>query len=445
MRVLLVCEVFLPKIDGVVIRTLNLIRELQACGDEVEVVCPQVPQQRDSPVKLHEFPSFPFKMYPEYHIGKPTDKLQQAIKDFQPDVVHFINPFAFGFACYDHLAKANVAVPVMFSFHTLYAEFVKRYGVLKPLSNLLWNVTRDYHNRADINLTVSQVTCDELSENRFERMRVWQPAINAELFRSARTSPEMRQRLQGPHQAGRLLLTVSRLAPEKNVELLTKVLPLIPDASLAIVGDGPQRGALEKQFADLPVNFVGYLKGEELAEGYASADAFVYASETETMGNVVLEAMASGIPVIAPRAGGIPSLVEHEKAGLLFDPGDAEGCAALVNRVFAEPELSGVIQNGARSFAEQHTWSAAAARVRTDYAAAKERFEANGSQTLKKATWSSRATVKALVAAFRMVSKSPKSDSPADRSVDNSEITAESSDSVSDMSQLADESLASVQ
>ena len=172
MRVLLVCEVFLPKIDGVVIRTLNLIRELQACGDEVEVVCPQVPQQRDSPVKLHEFPSFPFKMYPEYHIGKPTDKLQQAIKDFQPDVVHFINPFAFGFACYDHLAKANVAVPVMFSFHTLYAEFVKRYGVLKPLSNLLWNVTRDYHNRADINLTVSQVTCDELSENRFERMRV---------------------------------------------------------------------------------------------------------------------------------------------------------------------------------------------------------------------------------------------------------------------------------
>ena len=100
-----------------------------------------------------------------------------------------------------------------------------------------------------------------------------------------------------------MLLTVSRLAPEKNVDFLAEVLPAFPDACLAIVGDGPARPQLEQRFRGLDARFVGYLKGEELAAAYASADAFVYASETETMGNVVLEAMACGCPVVAPRGG----------------------------------------------------------------------------------------------------------------------------------------------
>src|SRR5215472_12447976 len=119
----------------------------------------------------------------------------------------------------------------------------------------------------------------------------------------------MRARLSNGQAHRPLLLTVSRLAPEKNVGFLADVLDRFPDAALAVVGDGPQRSELEQHFAGKNAHFVGYLKGAELAAAYASADAFVYASETETMGNVVLEAMASGCALVAPHAGGIPNLV----------------------------------------------------------------------------------------------------------------------------------------
>src|SRR5207253_4845654 len=128
----------------------------------------------------------------------------------------------------------------------------------------------------------------------FERVELWPPAVDSDLFHPRRQSEAMRTRLLGGRSDRRLLLTVSRLAPEKNVGFLAEVLKAIPDACLAIVGDGPARADLERRFQGTDARFVGYLKGEQLAAAYASADAFIYASETETMGNVVLEAMACG-------------------------------------------------------------------------------------------------------------------------------------------------------
>ena len=139
--------------------------------------------------------------------------------------------------------------------------------------------------------------------------------MDNDLFHPARKCSTMRARLSNDRPNRPLLLTVSRLAPEKNVGFLADVLREVPHASLAIVGDGLQRPALERRFDGSDARFIGYLKGKDLAAAYASADAFVYASETETMGNVVLEAMASGCPVVAPQAGGIPNLVEHRSTG----------------------------------------------------------------------------------------------------------------------------------
>lgn len=400
MRIAIIAEVYLPKIDGVVIRTLNLIRELQAAGDEVMVICPEVEGARNSPVPIVEFPSFCFPMYPEYRIGRPDLRLEAALSDFQPDVVHFLNPFAFGFQCYDRLAAAGMDVATVFSFHTLYAEFVKRYGSLRPLSKLLWWQTRHYHNQADVNLTVSQAQVDDLQSRNFERVCLWQPAVDAELFH-----PDQRRSESRLERNGNIfqLLTVSRLAPEKNVEFLKDVLQKLPEASLTIVGDGPHRPVLEKHFAGLPVRFVGYLQNEELAEAYASSDAFVYASETETMGNVILEAMACGLPVIAPRAGGIPSLVRHEQSGLLFEPGDAAAAADFVRTILLdEPRRVAMIQL-ARAFAEQHDWEAAAARVRDDYSQAIARFRKQP-QPLPQTSRFARATTRSLVTAFRLLS-----------------------------------------
>lgn len=367
MRIVIIAEVFLPKIDGVVGRTLNLIRELQALGDEILVVCPEVAEPRNSPVRLLEFPGFPCPSYPEYVIGRPDSRLIQQLTEFRPDVIHFLNPFAFGFQCCDLLQGAGFRVPTLFSFHTLYGEFAKQYRGLRSLSGLLWWLMRQYHNTADINLTVSSIAADQLRQLGFQRVELWPPAVNSTLFHPGQRCLQMRNRMSGDRSAAPLLLTVSRLAPEKNVRFLAEVLKRNPEASLAVVGDGPQRAELEKLFEGTRTRFIGYLHGQELAQAYASADAFVYASETETMGNVILEAMASGLPVIAADAGGVPGLIRHEVDGLLFKTGDANQAAGYVRQVLGNSELRSRMSEAAVGAVTVQTWQNAAFKVRDYY------------------------------------------------------------------------------
>jgi glycosyltransferase involved in cell wall biosynthesis len=375
MRVAIIAEVFLPKVDGVVNRTMNLIRQLVRSNDDVLVVCPQARGSKASPVPVVEFPSFSFPLYPEYRIALPDKRLVKVLDHFAPDVLHYVNPFAFGFRCYDLLHRAGVRVPSVFSFHTLYGEFVKQYRLLKPLSHLLWWFMREYHNRADVNLTVSSIMRDELSGRGFRRVELWPPAVDSTLFHPARKNSEMRARLANGPAHKPLLLTVSRLAPEKNVGFLADVLDRFPDASLAVVGDGPQRSELEGRFAGKNAKFIGYLKGAELAAAYASADAFVYASETETMGNVVLEAMACGCPVVAPRAGGIPSLVAHGETGMLYTPRNLHDAIAAIQPVLSDDAFRARLSRAGRETVERLNWDHSIARVREVYQEAMRAYQ----------------------------------------------------------------------
>jgi glycosyltransferase involved in cell wall biosynthesis len=400
MRIAIVAEVYLPKVDGVVIRTMNLIRHLLDQGDEILVVTPQAEGRKDSPVPVVEFRSFPFPAYPEYRIGLPDGRLVQAIKDFSPDLLHYINPFAFGFRCRDILARAGTSLPAVFSFHTLYGEFVKRYPLMKPLAPVLWWLMRDYHNTADRNLTVSAIMQQDLIDRGFERVELWPPAVDCALFDPQRASVEMRRRLSDGHPERRLLVTVSRLAPEKNVGFLADVIRQLPGVQLAVIGDGPHRAALERQFAGTNTRFFGYMKGEELATAYASADAFVYASETETMGNVVLEAMSAGLGVAAPRAGGIPSLVSHEETGLLFRPGDTPDAVAAVRRLLAHDEFGARTGRAARAAVEQWGWSRSTECVRRHYMETIDAWK-KGARVAMRPRRLAPAMVQALVLAYR--------------------------------------------
>ena len=416
MRVAIIAEVFLPKIDGVVNRTLNLIQQLTRAGDEVTIVCPEAPGCSKCSVPVISLPSFPFPMYPEYRVGLPDRRMARALKCFAPDVIHYLNPFAFGFRCHDVLRKAGVLAPTVFSFHTLYGEFVKRYKGLKPLSTYLWWLTREYHNRADLNLTVSSAMLDELIHRGFRRVELWPPAVDSDLFNPRRGSDAMRARLTGGQPAKRLLLTVSRLAPEKNVGFLADVMRQLPDTCLAIVGDGPDRPVLERQFAGTDTRFIGYLQGTDLASAYASADAFLYASETETMGNVVLEAMACGCTVVAPRAGGIPNLVSDQETGFLYTPRDLTSALRLTNDVLSNQSLRSNIGAAARAAIEKTNWEKSIDRVRQAYADAIRSSQGGAARW----TWQNRVaqtSMLALVSAFQAVSdkKKPKRAKPGMR------------------------------
>ncbi len=399
MKIAIISEVFLPKIDGVVNRTLNLIRQLPRYGDELLIVCPQAPGCDQCPVPVVDVPSFSFPLYPEYRIGMPDRRLVDSLRRFEPDVLHYVNPFAFGFRCNDVLRRAGMSVPSVFSFHTLYGEFVKGYKALKPMSSLIWWLMREYHNRADVNLTVSGIVQEDLVKRGFKSVELWPPAVDSDLFHPNRKSTAMRDRLTNGRPDKKLLLTVSRLAPEKNVGFIADVLREIPDACLAIVGDGPARSDLERRFQGTDSRFVGYLKGEELASAYASADAFVYASETETMGNVVLEAMACGSAVVAPRAGGIPNLVAHGETGFLFQPRDVQDAVQWTREALSEG-VRKQIGEAARHAIEARNWEQSIGRVRETYLQAIEKAE----RVAPRSTWSERLaqiTTRTLVSLFR--------------------------------------------
>lgn len=414
MRVAVISEVFLPKIDGVVNRTLNLVRHLPALGDDLLLVCPDAPGCTDCPVPVHPVPSFSYPLYPEYRVGLPDDALVTAVQRFAPDVVHYVNPFAFGFRCHDAFRKARMRVPTVFSFHTVYGEFAKFHPLTRPLAGVLWWLMRTFHNRADVNLTVSGAMEGELVRRGFERVGLWPPAVDGTLFHPRRATASVRDFLSNGRPEKPLLLTVSRLAPEKDIGFLAEVLRAVPGATLAVVGDGPQRGELEKRFAGLDAHFVGYLKGAKLAAAYASADVFVYASRTETMGNVVLEAMAAGCPVVAPHAGGIPNLVTHGATGFLYPPGDAAEAVRWTRVVLEDGPLSHTIKHAARIAVEDIGWRQSIARVREMYSQAIERSRQPA--TVRRRSLSDRlapAAMTALVSAFRMLPGKEKAVAPA--------------------------------
>ena len=140
--------------------------------------------------------------------------------------------------------------------------------------------------------------------------------------------------------------------PKKQIDQIKPVLESIPDARLAIVGDGPYRSELEEHFAGTNTHFVGYLQGLELASAFASADAFVFPSRTETLGLVLLEAMAAGCPVVAANSGGIPDIVTDGENGFMFDPADPDGAVKATQQLLLATEKREVMRTNARAEAE---------------------------------------------------------------------------------------------
>jgi glycosyltransferase involved in cell wall biosynthesis len=213
---------------------------------------------------------------------------------------------------------------------------------------------------------------EELSDRGILHTALWQRGVDTELFRPERARPELRQRLLGIHSnSDALLLYVGRLSAEKQIERIRPVLDALPQARLALVGDGPHRQQLERVFAGSATTFVGYLGGEELAGAYASADAFVFPSCTETLGLVLLEAMAAGSPVVAARRGGIPDIVSDGLNGCLYEPdGVDDGAASLIaatTRLLGNAEQRQALRLEARLEAERWGWAAATEQLRSYY------------------------------------------------------------------------------
>jgi glycosyltransferase involved in cell wall biosynthesis len=278
--------------------------------------------------------------------------------------VHVVNPAVLGLAGIYY--SKTLDLPLVASYHTHLPKYLEHYG-LGMLEGLMWELIKAMHNQAQINLVTSTAMKTELSEHGVENIEVWQRGVDTELFRPELASAEMRDRLTQGHPEAPLLLYIGRLSAEKEIDRIKPVLQAIPDARLALVGDGPYRTELEAHFADTHTNFVGYLAGEDLASAYASADAFVFPSRTETLGLVLLEAMAAGCPVVAANSGGIPDIVTDGVNGFLFDPLDEAGAIVATRRLIESKAEHELMRRNAVAEAEQWGWSAATRQLQQFY------------------------------------------------------------------------------
>ncbi len=366
MRIALFTETFLPKVDGIVTRLCHTIKYLQRFGDQVIIFAPEggIPEYEGA--KIHGIPGFPLPMYPELKLALPRPSIGDILAEFDPDLVHVVNPAVLGVGGLYYGKTLNI--PIVASYHTHLPQYLHHYG-WGMFEEVLWSLLRAGHNQAELNLCTSTAMVEELTAHGIERVNLWQRGVDTEFFQPEFASLEMRSRLSQGHPDSPLLLYVGRLGAEKEIDQIKPVLAAIPNARLALVGDGPHRQALIEHFADTPTNFVGYLRGRELASAYASADAFIFPSRTETLGLVLLEAMAAGCPVVAARSGGIPDIVTDGVNGYLFDPNDPKGAIAATQRLLAHPEERENLRDHARLEAERWGWPAATRQLRRYYEA----------------------------------------------------------------------------
>ena len=364
MRIALFTETFLPKIDGIVTRLCHTVEQLQRLGDQVLVISPAGGLTEYKGARIYGVEGFPLPLYPELKLGIPHPGIGVELEKFQPDLIHVANPAILGLGGLYYAKKLNI--PLVASYHTHLPQYLHHYG-LGMLEEVLWSMLRAAHNQAQLNLCTSTVMVKELQAHGIERLDLWQRGVDTEMFQPSLASVEMRDRLSLGNPDCNLLLYVGRLGAEKEIERIKPVLEKIPNSRLALVGDGPNRQVLEAHFRGTPTHFVGYLRGKDLAAAYASADAFIFPSRTETLGLVLLEAMAAGTPVVAARSGGIPDIVTDGVNGYLFDPLQEDGAITATQRLFANPQEREILRQNARLEAERWGWAAATQQLRSYY------------------------------------------------------------------------------
>lgn len=363
MKIAIITETFLPSTDGIVTRLTACITWLLDQGHEVRIYAPDLGVYEYKGAKVIGLSHITFPFYRSKQFAVPHPVVKKHLKEFNPDVVHVVNPAVVGYAGIKYARQLKL--PLVASYHTNLAQYMDYYK-LGSLKWLMWWHFRRMHNQADINLCTSQTVKEELVNRRFERMHVWKRGVNTEQFSPDKYSESMRLRLTDGKPEKTLLLYVGRLAAEKEIEKIRHVLEESDKFVLAIVGDGPHRQVLEEHFKGTNTTFTGFMHGEELAETFATSDVFVFPSTTETLGLVIMEAMASGLPLVAAQSGPTREQLEDGKTGLLYEP-DVEGDFTKTVLRFEDELLRKKMADQAHRDVQSYSWNQVAEQIEAIY------------------------------------------------------------------------------
>jgi glycosyltransferase involved in cell wall biosynthesis len=356
LRLALFTDTFTPQVNGVARTLERLVAAVEARGGEVRVETVEDPAATPDS-RVVRWPSAPFWAYPQLRMSAPLRAdVMAGLKKWQPTLVHATTPFGIGLA--GRAVARALRVPLVTSYHTAFGEYLKHYG-LGALDRASWPYLRWFHNSGRRTFAPSRHVASQLLAEGFRDLRVWGRGVDPLRFHPRFRSDSMRARM-GAAPDDFVVAYVGRVAPEKQVSLaieaMRSVMERHPQVRFAVAGDGP---ALEECRAKAPAKswFAGALTGDALSAFYASADCFVFPSTTETFGNVVLEAMASGLPVIAPDVGATLELANRDTAEL-FHAGSVESLGTAVERVLADAERRNVLRTEGARVAKARTWDA---------------------------------------------------------------------------------------
>lgn len=356
MRIAIVTESFPPDVNGVAHSVVRVAEHLVARGHEPLVIAPQPSSGARSitgvfPYQIIRVPSVATPGYGSFRLGLPSRRLAAALRAHRTDLVHLASPFVLG--ARGMTVAASLGLPTVAVYQTDVPAYARLYYHSGLGEQAAWRWLRRIHNAADRTLAPSTAAATALHGHGIERVWLWRRGVDASRFAPEHRSAALRRAVAGQNQV--IVGYVGRLAVEKRVDLLAPVSRL-PGVRVVIVGDGPARAALRKAMPDAV--FLGERRGAQLARIFASLDLFVHTGPFETFGQTVQEALASGVPVVAPAQGGPLDLVDDGRTGLLVPPCDAAALTAAVADLARDPERRQAMGLAARVAVASRSWSA---------------------------------------------------------------------------------------
>ncbi len=350
MRVAIAAESFLPHVNGVTNSVLRVLEHLRAVGHQAVVLAPAA----GAPASYAGFevvglPCVPLPGYSQVRVTMSTrPTIARVLADFRPDVVHLASPFALGYRAAQ--ASRWFGLPVVGVYQTDLPGYARRYG-FPAAEPLLWSALRRIHSLATLNLAPSSAARTQLLAAGIGNVEVWGRGVDTERFDPGRRTSRVRAQLCADPDRP-LIGYVGRLAAEKQVADLAVLADL---GQLVIIGDGPARADLERVLPN--AKFTGHLGGEDLADALAAVDVMVHPGELETFGQSIQEALASGVPVIAPASGGPLDLIRPSHNGWLYRPGDLRSMRDFVADLLGDPRKRLAFAAAARAGVERRRWS----------------------------------------------------------------------------------------
>lgn len=362
MRVVIVTESFLPAVNGVTNSVVRVLDHLREHDTEAVVIAPRGGPATYNDVPVVGVPAVSVPRYRSFRLGLPCRKIARTIRSFRPDVIHLASPFGLG--AFAGFVARRCGVPVVAVYQTDVPAFVGTYG-LRRVARILWRWTSRIHSRAQLTLAPSTQSASDLERHGVNNVRIWRRGVDAHRFSPRRRCEITRADLA--EKSAFIVGYVGRLAPEKMLHHLAFV-HAMNDVQLVVVGDGPSRDELERL---LPrARFLGFVGGDDLARAVASFDIFVHTGPHETFCQSIQEALASGVPVVAPASGGPLDLVSSGENGFLYDPASPSDIAAHVAKLRDEPELRAQLGATARAGVEHRSWGALTGEIVGHYHAA---------------------------------------------------------------------------